>query len=171
MWPYEVHLFIAWNHRESFPILSWVCSAKAGLDARAGGRQPPLPQLPHNLDISLCCLFRKDGLGLVGKSSLATITSHKSYLCVLKEFINIGWDAILFFRITKCYWKLRFGQVTTFWICQTLCFANRVGFLEPLLVGSSAELAVTSQGLSNRMCSPNICSLNDLTLCLHFHDF
>lgn len=132
---------------------------------------PPLPQLQRNLNISLCCLFRKDGLGLVEKSSLATITSHKSYSCVLKEVINIERDAILLFRITKCYWKLRFGQVTTFWICQTLCFANGVGFLEPLLVGSSAELAVTSQGLSNRMCSPNICSLNDLTLCLHFHDF
>lgn len=142
-------------------------SRKAGLDSRACGRHAPssVPTQSHHFPL-LLVQKRKPWFGRKEQFG-----DHQNYLCVFKEVINIERDASLFLRITKCYWKLRFGQVTTFWICQTLCFANGVGFLELLLVGSSAELAVTSQGLSHRMCSPNICSLNDLIICLHFHDF
>lgn len=142
-------------------------SRKAGLDSRACGRHAP-SSVPTQSQHFPLLLVQKRQPWFGRKEQFG---DHQKYLCVFKEVINIERDASLFFRITKCYWTLRFGQVTTFWICQTLCFANGVGFLELLLVGSSAELAVTSQGLSHRTCSPNICSLNDLIICLHFHNF
>lgn len=81
VWPYEAHLFVAWNHRESFPIVSWVCSAER-LDWIPGPvAGMPLPQFQHNLTISLCCLFRKESLGLVGRSSLAIIRT----ICVFSK--------------------------------------------------------------------------------------
>lgn len=66
---------------ESFPIVSWVCSAER-LDWIPGPvAGVPLPQFQHNLNISLCCLFRKDSLGLVGRSSLEIIRS----ICVFSK--------------------------------------------------------------------------------------
>lgn len=81
MWPYEAHLFVAWNHHESFPIVSCVCPTErlAWIPGPVAGM--PLPQFQHNLNISLCCLFRKDSLGLVGRSSLAIIRS----ICVFSK--------------------------------------------------------------------------------------
>ena len=91
MWPYEVHLFsclespascgsVHFTYCPWCALLGWTSGPVAGV---------PSPGLQEILNISLCCLFRKEGHGLVGKSSLAAVTSHKNYLCVLKEVVNI----------------------------------------------------------------------------------
>lgn len=64
-----------------------------------------------------------------------------------------------------------FGQVTVLSrTCQTLYSATGAGVLELLLAGNAAELADTSQGLSNsRLCSPtHVLKMISLFV---FHDF
>lgn len=153
----------------SFHILSLVCSAKRlGWTSGPVAGVPP-PWLQEHLHISLCCLFRKEGHGLGGKGSLATMTSHKNYLCVLKEIINTDWDMqfILFSRIAKCCWKLRFGQVTVLLlICQTLYSATMAGFGEHLSVGNPPELAVALRSKQKYIVFSSACSLIDVSTAL-----